>query len=114
MLEADELQTWEMRMVRVDGSTFWAKLRAVPAHNGEYGITLIDITERKEVEEERAAMTLQQEGVNLLLQSLLKPVSLETKLAGITDGIVRYFDADFCRIWLIRPGDLCESAWALR
>ena len=26
----------------------------------------------------------------------------------MADAIVRLFDADFCRIWLIRPGDLCE------
>jgi PAS domain S-box-containing protein len=110
VFEADDLQSWEMRMARTDGSLFWAKLRATPAHNGEYRITVIDITGHKQAEAERAAMTLQQEGVNLLLQSLLKPAPLETKLAGITDGIVRYFDADFCRIWLIRPGDLCESA----
>jgi PAS domain S-box-containing protein len=54
-------------------------------------------------------MDLQQEGVKLLLQSLLKPASLETKLAWITDGIIQYFKADFCRIWLIRPGDLCAQ-----
>jgi diguanylate cyclase (GGDEF)-like protein/PAS domain S-box-containing protein len=68
-----------------------------------------DITERKRVEEERATMAWQQEGVNLLQRALLKPVPLEAKLAGITDGIVHYFDADFCRIWLIRPGDLCAQ-----
>ena len=68
-----------------------------------------DITERKQVEEELAAMALRQEGVNLLQRSLLKPGPLKVKLAGITDGIVHYFNADFCRIWLIRPGDLCEQ-----
>ena len=67
------------------------------------------ITGRNESEGERATLSVQQEGVNLMLQSLLKPAPLETKLAGITDGIVRYFDADFCRIWLIRPGDRCEK-----
>ncbi|MFH0779101.1 MAG: GAF domain-containing sensor histidine kinase, partial [Candidatus Eisenbacteria bacterium] len=50
-----------------------------------------------------------QEGVNLLQQSLLAPTPLADKLKSITDSIVRLFDADFCRIWLIRPGDLCEQ-----
>jgi hypothetical protein len=40
-------------------------------------------------------MDVQQEGVRRLLQLLLKPASLPTKLAGITDGIVQYFNADF-------------------
>ena len=34
---------------------------------------------------------------------------LDQKLESITDGVVRLFDADFCRIWLIGPGDLCEK-----
>ena len=41
-----------------------------------------------------------QAGVSDLLQSLLITAPLETKLAGITAGIVNYFNADFSRIWL--------------
>jgi signal transduction histidine kinase len=59
--------------------------------------------------QERTAMIRQQEGVNLLQQSLLRPAPFETKLADITDGIVQYFQVDFCRIWMISPGDLCEQ-----
>ena len=47
VLSINESQNWEMRMVRVDGSRFWARLRATPADNGEYWITLNDITELK-------------------------------------------------------------------
>lgn len=68
--------------------------------------TVSDVTERKRAVEERAS-TLLQRGINLLMQALLKTAPLETKLTGITDGIVQYFNADFCRIWLIRPGDRC-------
>jgi PAS domain S-box-containing protein len=50
-----------------------------------------------------------QAGVSDLLQSLLITAPLGTKLAGITAGIVNYFNADFCRIWLIRPGDRCDQ-----
>jgi len=49
--ESSAPQVWEMRMVRADGSLFWANLRATPAHNGEYWITFSDITERKQAEE---------------------------------------------------------------
>jgi signal transduction histidine kinase len=59
--------------------------------------------------QERTAMVRQQEWVNLLQQSLLNPATLESKLANITDGIVRYFNADFCRVWIIRHGDRCEE-----
>jgi len=31
-----ELQNWEMRLKRVDGTHFFAELRATPAQNGEY------------------------------------------------------------------------------
>ena len=48
-------------------------------------------------------------GISLLQQLLLGPAPLEDKLRKVTDAIVGLFDADFCRIWLIRPGDLCEQ-----
>lgn len=63
--------------------------------------------ERKRVEKERTRRLLRQQGINRLQQSLLVAAPLENKLKSVTDGIVRLFDADFCRIWLIRPGDLC-------
>jgi PAS domain S-box-containing protein len=44
------LQNWEMRLKRADGSPFFAELRATPAQNGESWITLSDITERKGLE----------------------------------------------------------------
>ena len=67
-----------------------------------------DITERQRAEDERSQTLQWQQGINLLQQSLLAPAPLEDKLRNVTDGIVRLFGADFCRIWLIRPGDLCE------
>jgi|GEM_PF-1414866 len=49
--ETSASQVCVMRMVRADGSAFWVDLQATPAHNGEYWITLIDITKRKQDEE---------------------------------------------------------------
>ncbi len=51
IFEVNELQVWEMRMVQADGRPFWARLQATPAHDGEYWITLVDITKRKLAEE---------------------------------------------------------------
>ncbi|MBI4825378.1 MAG: MEDS domain-containing protein [Nitrospirae bacterium] len=70
---------------------------------------LDNIMDREKAEKERDDMLRWEEGVNLLQQSLLMPAGQEQKLKSITDGIVRIFNADFCRIWLISPGDLCEQ-----
>ncbi len=70
--------------------------------------TVRDITAQKQAEERIEKILMRQRGVSRLQQSLLAPASLEDKLRNVTDAVVRLFDADFCRIWLIRPGDLCE------
>lgn len=52
VFERNEVQDWEMRMLRSDGSPFWGRLLASPAFNGEYWITLTDISKRKQAEDE--------------------------------------------------------------
>ncbi len=44
-----------------------------------------------------------------LHQALLGPGDLTSKAKKITNSIVDFFSADFCRIWVVRPGDLCEK-----
>ncbi|MDD5327337.1 MAG: PAS domain S-box protein [Phycisphaerae bacterium] len=61
-----------------------------------------DITERKRAEERLLA-------VNSLQENLLPLISLEQKLKFITDAVVRILDADFARIWTIKPGDRCDA-----
>jgi|GEM_PF-498253 len=68
-----------------------------------------DITERKLAEKEQNRTLSLQIGTNSLQQSLLKNIPLEDRLKKVTDDIVSYFDADFCRIWLIKNGDLCQQ-----
>ncbi|NQT68582.1 MAG: response regulator [Desulfobacteraceae bacterium] len=48
------------------------------------------------------------ERLNHLNEDLLGSGSLDEKLRLITDKIVEIFKADFARIWLIKPGDLCD------
>jgi PAS domain S-box-containing protein len=72
---------------------------------------LLDFEEKKELkraEEERDKILGWQRGINRIQHSLLAPAPLADKLRNITESIFRLFDADFCRVWLIRPGDLCE------
>ena len=47
--------------------------------------------------------------VNSLKEDLLKSTGLNEKLKLITDGVLRIFEADFARIWIIKPGDRCDS-----
>ena len=42
-------------------------------------------------------------------EQLLQPSRLADKLKLITAAVVQIFDADFCRIWIIKPGDRCAS-----
>ena len=48
--ESNTPQAWEMRLVRGSGTPLWALLQATPARNGEYWITLQDITVKKQVD----------------------------------------------------------------
>jgi PAS domain S-box-containing protein len=97
---------------RIDGQEFPATVllnRVEQAGKVIVQATIRDITVQKQAEEERKKLLVRRQGINELQQSLLAPAPLEEKLRKVTDGIVRLFDADFCRIWLIRPGDLCQG-----
>ena len=73
-----------------------------------YQGTIRDITERKQADLSRARSLVRLEQLNLLQQTLLSPGKLEQKLKKITDSVVDIFGADFCRIWVTCPGDLCD------
>lgn len=42
-------------------------------------------------------------------KKLLTTNNLSDKLKYLTDSIVTIFDVDFARIWLVKPGDICEN-----
>ncbi|MEI6207786.1 MAG: response regulator [Desulfuromonadales bacterium] len=50
--ESSAPQAWDMRMMRADGSSFWAHLKATPAHNGEHWITFANISGLKQAEKQ--------------------------------------------------------------
>jgi PAS domain S-box-containing protein len=68
-----------------------------------------DITRRKLAEQERLKVLTRQVLLNQLQNDLLGTGDLARKLNLVTERIVDIFDADFCRIWLTGPGDLCEA-----
>jgi PAS domain S-box-containing protein len=66
-----------------------------------YGLN-IDVTERKQILERT-------ERLNSLNESLFVSGGLNYKVKLITEEIIKIFKADFARIWIIKPGDLCDS-----
>ena len=64
--------------------------------------SFIDISERKAAEERIIEL-------NRLNEQLLISGRLEDKLKLITDRITDIFKTDFTRIWLTKPGDLCNT-----
>jgi PAS domain S-box-containing protein len=109
-----DVTDYEVTLVRRDGSDVSVALNARLTYDEHrtpirlHGI-IHDITERKRAEREREKIVIWQQGVTLLQQSLLAPAPLDHKLKEITDAVVRLLGADFCRIWLIQPGDLCDQ-----
>jgi PAS domain S-box-containing protein len=109
-----DVMDYELTFARMDGSDVSVALNARLIRDDQgvpsrlRGI-IHDITERKRAESEREKIVIWQQGVTLLQQSLLAPAPLDQKLNQITDSVVQLLGADFCRIWLIQPGDLCEQ-----
>ena len=107
------VQTYETQVQCSDGvrRDFYFTKATFKNYIGEVaGIVgiMLDVTKRKQAEQNREHALIRQERLNLLQQALLGPGKLEQKLKKITDGVVDIFEADFCRIWITNPGDLCE------
>ena len=96
---------------RLDGADFPATVlitRMEMAGQAFLEATVRDITAQKQAEERIEKTLMRQRGLGRLRQSLLTPAPMEDQLRKVTDAIVSLFGTDFCRIWLIRPGDLCD------
>jgi len=97
---------------RKDGTIFYADINAVTVGiSGRIYLARFfsDITGRINADAERKTVLNWQRAIDSIQLRLLAPAALQDKLKIITDGVVRIFGADFCRIWLIKPGDLCEK-----
>ena len=99
----------ERRVKRKDGQIRWVAIHAVMISEQLSLGYCLDITERRRAEEAHSRYLRQHEQLNQLQQALLGPGGLEEKLKMITDGVIDIFAADFCRIWCIGPGDLCDK-----
>ncbi|MBU0674311.1 MAG: PAS domain S-box protein [Proteobacteria bacterium] len=61
-----------------------------------------DISEKKRFQSRILAL-------NALKEKLLSITDLQTSFQEITTAVVSLLEADFARIWLIQPGDQCDS-----
>jgi len=85
----------------------WLSLSAYPLKDETGEATGViehfrDITRRKQ-EEARIAE------LGRLKEDLISSGNLEEKLSHITESVVRIFEADSARIWIVGPGDRCDS-----
>ncbi len=98
---------FEKEYTKKDGTILPVSLRTWRIDDDEGNIIGLcsivrDITEHKLAEERHTA-------VKLLQELLLPPIPIEQKLKHVTDTVVRILDADFARVWTIKPGDRCKS-----
>ncbi len=109
-----ETRALELELLRQDGSTVWSEL-TISGMSDELGEVVgiqgvaRNISERKQAEQRQTRLLKRLEGVNRLQESLLSPGNLEGKLKQITQTAVDLLDLDFCRIWIVGSGDLCDS-----
>ncbi len=68
-----------------------------------------EIADRERAEERQARSLTRLEGVNRLQEDLLLPAPIEEKFKKITEAAVELLNLDFCRIWTVKPGDLCDK-----
>jgi len=103
----------ELELLHKDGSFTWddVTFSGMYEESGKMiaiqGVTR-DIRERKQAEEHQARLLRRVEALNRLQEDLLEPGSMESQFDKITRAAVALLDLDFCRVWMVRPGDLCD------
>jgi len=103
----------ELELVRKDGSMLWGSVTFSGMYDESGKMIAMqgivhDISEHKQAEARQAELLGRFVRVNELQENLLLPGSLGENLKKITDSAVSLLDLDFCRIWMMERGDLCE------
>lgn len=99
--------------VMPDGNQRWVDFSLKPLRDDDGKVIFLipegyDITEHKQAVQKQEQLIERLEHVNRLQEELLMPGTMEDKFKKITDAAVQMLDLDFCRIWMIQPGDLCN------
>jgi PAS domain S-box-containing protein len=75
----------------------------------EYVGTVVDVTERKRIEAERAAQVWFLESMDRINRAMQASTDPEQLLSGVLDAVLEVFDSD--RAWLIHPCDPEAPSW---
>ncbi len=115
LTEVSILRDIEYVGVRRDGSRFPAEINTSleTDHDGKPRAMILvvrDISERKLAEQRRSQLLDRLAAVNQLQEELLLSAPLAEKSQKITETAVKLVDLDVCRIWILKPGDLCNHA----
>ncbi len=107
VLKGDTVKDAKCTILSKSGNRNHLEISANSIRNDEGDNSTLVITAKDVTLRHRARKRIKQ--LNQLNEALLGWGVLEEKLKTVTDAVIRIFKADLCRIWLIRPGDLCES-----
>jgi PAS domain S-box-containing protein len=104
----------EATHVAADGKLRWVDFSLKPLHDESGRVVWLipeghDVTAHKLAVQQQARSLERLVRVNRLQEELLLPAPMEEKLKRITDAAVELLELDFCRIWITRQGDLCDS-----
>ena len=82
LLKTGGMEKWDTRLMRGDGSTFWAHVRRTETDGGDFRVTITDITDRKQAEE-----ALHKESIynRCLIEAALDPMVIIDSSGRITD-----------------------------
>ncbi len=96
VIETGDVQSWDMRLIRADGTPFWVHMQASPAKNGEYLVTFNDITDQKLQEEVlQSRLRISDYVHNHTLDELLEKVLDEAEnLSGSQISFFHFVDSD--------------------
>ena len=94
IIEHNEVRSWEIRMVRADGSYFWADLQAKSAHNGECWITLNDISNRKQMQTLIENSTYQLTEAQRISHIGSWELDVRTNTSSLSDEVYHIFGID--------------------